>query len=796
MIRNYLKTAIRSLLKNKGFTTLNVLGLAVGLATCLLIVMYVVDELGYDRYNKNASRIFRITEVAKVNNHEAAYAGSEKPMMSAVRDFPEVEKIARLIPTNILFLSPQKFYVKKGNTNIQEKKLVYGESGLFDIFTLPVVAGKPCLDEPYTAVVTESTAKKYFGHTQVVGQVLSINDSTQYKITAVIKDMPLQSHFNFDFFLSYSSIPEYQQGGWGYGGVHQYVLLKPGADIKKIEKEMQTVAYNNYPSSMHENGNFIRYELTPVTDLHLRSHSQDELMEKGNIQYIYIFSLIAVFILLIACVNFMNLSTARSASRAREVGVRKVLGSARKYLVYQFLSESVLITLLATVIAVLLATLFMPLFNQLAVKNLSFNTDNLYWLLPGLLISVLVIGLLAGLYPAFVLSAFKPVEVLKGKFSAGFKGRSLRSFLVVFQFSISIFQIIGTLVIFNQLNYIRNKNLGFSREQMLVIKNGNLLGAQAGILKENIKQIPGVTNTTMSDYLPTGEERNVTGLFPALPIDIRQDVLSEFWPVDEDYIGGLGIQLISGRNFSSQMASDSSGMIVNEAFVKRFGFKDPLNKTIYRDSYGIQAYHIVGVVKDFNYSSLREEIKPLAIVYGTGAGSITAKVNTTQISTILSQVEKKWKALAPHSSFSYSFMDSDFEAAYRAEQRIGQLFISFSSIAILIACLGLFGLAAYAAEQRNKEIGIRKVLGASISGIVAMLSLDFIKWVAIAIFIAAPFAWLTMNKWLEGFSYRQQIQWWILPVAGCTAIFIAWFTISFQAIKAALSNPIDRLRNE
>jgi putative ABC transport system permease protein len=796
MIRNYIKTAFRSLTKNKGFTAINVLGLSVGLATCLLIVFYVVDELSYDKYNVKADRIYRITEVAKLNGNEASYAGSEKPLMEAIKSFPEIEKMARFIPKETLFISSQKFYIRKGNNNLQERKVVYTESDIFDVFTLPVVSGKPSLNEPHTAVITESTAKKYFNKTDVAGQILTINDTSQYRITAVIKDVPLQSHFNFDFFLSYSSIPEYREGGWGYGGMHQYVLLRPGANIKNIESRMQAIAYKNYPSSMHTNGNYLKYNLTPLLGLHLHSPCQYELMERGSIQYVYIFSLIAVFILLIACVNFMNLSTARSSNRAKEVGVRKVLGSARKYLIAQFLTESILITLVSTIIAVVLAWLLMPLFNQIAVKHLSFTTHSMTWVLPSLLVAVLVIGLLAGSYPAFFLSAFKPIEVLKGKLATGFKGGFLRSFLVIFQFSISIFLIIGTLVIYNQLNYIHNKNLGFNRSQMLVIKNTNVLGKQAKVLRQEVKQMQGVVNATMSSYLPTGEDRSMTGLFPVLPIDIKQDVLSEFWPVDEDYMNTLGIKLIAGRNFSNQIASDTAAMIVNEAFVKRFGFKDPLNKTVYRDSYGIQPYHIVGVMKDFNYSSLRDQIKPVALVYNEDRGAISARVNTANLAAIMSKIESRWKELSPNQQFTYSFMDQDFDATYRAEQRIGTIFISFSTLTILIACLGLFGLAAYAAEQRNKEIGIRKVLGASVSGIVSMLSMDFIKLVLISILISSPLAWYVMNKWLQDFAYRQNIQWWILAIAAIVAILIAFITISFQSIKAALANPVKSLRSE
>lgn len=800
MIRNYIKTAVRSLMKNKGFTILNVLGLSVGLATCLLIVFYVVDEFSYDRYNVNADRIYRITENARLNGNEASYAGSEKPLMDALKVFPQVEKMARIFPKDDLFLTVPKFSMRKGNNNIQEKNVAFAESNLFDVFTLPMIDGTPStsLSGPHSAVITETMAKKYFNKVNAVGETLTINDTSFYKVTGVIKDIPAQSHFNYDFLLSYSSIPESHANGWGYGGVHNYLLLKPGTDVHKLEAQITAIEIKNSfsPKAWITGNNYLKIVLTPLLDIHLRSTSQYELSEGGNIQYIYIFSAIAIFILLIACVNFMNLSTARSANRAKEVGVRKVLGSARKYLIAQFLTESILVTLASTIIAVFLAYMALPLFNQMAAKQLSFNAQIFSLLLPLLVVIVLVIGFLAGSYPAFFLSAFQPIEVLKGKIAAGFKGGFLRSFLVVFQFSISIFLIIGTLVIYNQLKYIHTKSLGYNRSQMLVIKNVNVLGKQAKILKQEVKQMPGVINVTMSTYLPTGDERNTTGLFPELPIDIKHDILTEFWPVDENYLNTLGIKLAAGRNFSDQLASDSSAMIVNEAFVRKMGRKDPLNVTYYRDSYGIQPYHIIGVVKDFHYSSLRNEIKPLAFYYSEDRGAITARVNTANLPALMSQLQDKWKELSPANAFTYSFMDQDFDAAYRSEQRVGTIFITFTALAIAIACLGLFGLAAYAAEQRNKEIGIRKVLGANISTIVSMLSMDFIKLVFIAILIASPIAWWAMNKWLQGFAYRESIQWWVIISAGTIAILIAFFTISFQSIRAAIANPVDSLRSE
>lgn len=801
MIKNYLKTAYRSLLKNKGFTLLNVFGLSIGLAVCLLILFYVVNELNYDKYNTKADRIYRITESARLNDHEGTYASSAEPFIAEMKQFPQVEKFARMLPTADLFLSPSKYFVRKGQENIEERNIVYTESSLFDVFTLPMIDGTPskALDDPHTAVITESIAKKYFGKTNVVGQTLKINDTSLYKVTGVIKDIPSQSHFHYDFFLSYSSIPESHSHGWGYEGMYNYLLLKPGTDVHRMETEMRKICIKNSfdPKAWTTGSNYVRIELTPLLDIHLRSHTVNALEPGGEMQYVYIFSVIGILILLTACVNFMNLSTARSANRAKEVGVRKVLGSARKYLIAQFLTESMLITFVSALIALALSTLLLPLFNEVAGKQLVLNNALLIWIVPLLLFITLIIGLLAGSYPAFFLSGFRPIEVLKGKLATGFKGGgSLRSLLVVFQFSISIFLIIGTIVIYHQLNFIHNTKLGFDRSQVLIIKNTGGLGKRTIVLNDELKRLPGIVNTSVSSYVPTGRDRNNTGLFPQLPIDIKQDVLSEFWPVDENYLNTMGIKLVSGRNFSKELASDTTAMIVNEAFVTKFGFKNPLGKIIYRDSYGIQAYHIVGVMKDFHFSSLHDKIGPCALVCAADYGAISVKVKTADLPGLMSKIEDKWKQFSPNMLFNYSFMDEDFDATYRSEQRLGTLFISFSTLAILIACLGLFGLAAYAAEQRNKEIGIRKVLGASVSGIVGMLSMDFIKLVLISIFIASPVAWWAMNKWLENFAYRMNIPWWVIALAGFTAIFIAFVTISFQSIRAAVANPVKSLRSE
>jgi putative ABC transport system permease protein len=800
MIHEYIKTAYRNLKKNKGFTLINILGLSVGLATSLLIVLYVVDELSYDLYNVDANHIYRITEQVKLNGTEGSYAPSEAPLASSIKDLPEIAKYARFLPTESLFISPRKYYVRKGNEDLQENSLVFAESNIFDVFTLPMVSGNPvdALTAPHTVVLTESAAKKYFGNADPMGQTLTLNDTGVYRVTGIIKDIPLQSHFHFDLFVSLSSIPESKLTNWGFSGFHTYVVLKPGTDVAALQKRISDIVIKNgYPPKLWSTGdNYFRVILMPLLDIHLHSTSQFELSKSGNIQYVYIFSVIAAFILLMACVNFMNLSTARSSNRAKEVGVRKVLGSIRKHLIAQFLTESLLVTLLSMAIGLTLVLLTLPFFNQLAGTHLSLNRHTFIWLLPLLLTIVLVVGFLAGSYPAIFLSGFKPIDVLKGKMAAGFKGGRLRSFLVVFQFSISIFLIIGTIVIYNQLHYIHNKTLGFNRSQVLVINNVTNLKDKAKVLKEELKQIPGVVSTTMTGYLPTGHDRTTTALFPRLPIDFKDDVLTQFWPVDQDYLETMGIQLVSGRNFSAQMATDSAAIIVNEAFAKRLDTKDPLGKTLYRFSYGVQPYHIIGVMKNFHFSSLHDQITPAVFFNSEDRGAISAKVSTTDLPALLVQIESKWKSLAPDQPFTYSFMDEDFDATYKSEERTGNLFIAFSSLAILIACLGLFGLATYAAEQRNKEIGIRKVLGASVSGIVRMLSVDFIRLVLIAVLIATPIAWLAMNHWLQDFAYRITISWWVVAVAGLTAIFIAAVTISVQSIRAAMANPVDSLRSE
>jgi putative ABC transport system permease protein len=807
MIKNYIKTAFRNLLKNKGFTAINILGLALGLATCLLIVFYVFDELSFDKFNTKANRIYRLNNNIKFGGNEGSY--SESPALTAAAlkaDFPEIEQVTR-------FRQRGGNQVKKGNFNIQEDNMVYADNAIFDVFTLPMVDGNPAtaLKAIHSVVITEKMALKYFNTINAAGKVLTFNDTALYKVTGVIKNIPKQSHFNFDFFISMPTLSESKDDSWFSNNFDTYILFRPGVDYKKFEvklpefvrkhaeAQLQSILHMSF-AKLEQTGNYFRFSLIPLLKIHLESNTKYDMGNKGDIKIVYIFSAIAIFILLIACVNFMNLSTARSSNRAKEVGVRKVLGSARKNLIAQFLTESVMVTLAGAIIAVLIAWGFLPLFNQVSAKELTITPQIIGWLIPVMIVFIIVVGCIAGSYPALFLSGFKPIEVLKGKLAAGFKGGIFRSSLVVFQFSISIFLIIGTIVIYNQLKYIQNKDIGYDRDHVMIVNQVWALGNKAKTFKQEIKQLAGVKSVTMTGFLPTSGYNNNSSLFKDPVLDAKRAIQSSIWNVDEDYIPTLGIKMKTGRNFSADMKTDSSAIIINEAAAQLLGFSNPINQTLYlpMDSKAsiMKAFHIIGVINDFNFKSLRENVTPLVLFDSEDTGSLTIRINSTNIPALLAQVKDKWRSISPNLQINYSFMDEDFDNNYRTEQRIGQIAISFTSLAVVIACLGLFGLAAYAAEQRNKEIGIRKVLGASISGIVGMLSKDFIMLVLIAILIAAPCAWWAMHSWLQGFAYHQPFQWWVVILAGISAVLIAFITISFQSIKAALANPVKSLRSE
>jgi putative ABC transport system permease protein len=805
MLKNYFKIALRNLWKNKGFSALNIVGLATGLAVCLLIVLYVRDELSYDKYNVNADRIYRLDADIYFNNTEANMAVAPDPLPPAmVRDYPEVAQMVRINRQGDIL-------IKKDNQNVQDHHAAFVDSSFFKVFTFPMIAGNPntALNEPNSIVIDETTAKKYFNSTDVVGKTLYVDNSTNCKITGVIKDMPKQSSFHFSFLRPRGTASP----SWLSNNATCFIMVRPGVSRQKLRHDVDATI-NNYlgkelESQLHislsdlkNKGNHFIYHLMPLTDIHLHSDKSYELEPTGDITYVYIFSAIALLILLIACVNFMNLSTARSANRAKEVGIRKVAGSLRSNLITQFLTESVLISFISLLLAIAMAAILLPLFNQLAHKQMYVSTLFSTWLLPVMIILVFLVGCVAGSYPAFYLSSFQPIHVLKGKVAKGFKSSWLRNGLVIFQFSISIMLIIGTIVIYNQLDFIRSRKIGYDRDQVLVLHNAYNLNNNIKTFRNEMLNIPGVTDATITGDLPTGTNYDNEGWFRDATFDAAKTVILTNFYVDENYIPTLGMQMETGRNFSKDFPSDSTGIIVNEAAVKVLGFKDPLKESLYRPNMnngnisGATAYHIIGVVKDFNYSSMHSNIGPLVIQEGDNRGSIAMRISTKNIPPLIDKVQNQWNSMAPGQPFDYSFMDADFNKLYTAEQQTGKLFITFAIFAIFIGCLGLFGLVSYAAEQRTKEIGVRKVLGASVSGIVAMLSKDFAKLVLIASLIAFPIAWWAMNKWLQSFAYRTHISWWIFVIAGLAAMVIALVTICIQAIKAAIANPVKSLRSE
>lgn len=808
MFKNYFKVALRNLWKNKTFSFINMAGLAIGLSCFLLIALYVLDELSFDKYNKYADRIYRINSDIRFGGADLHMPVTADPMGEVLKkDYPQIEQYTRIYNSNGNKL------IKKGNEYINENRVAHVDSTFFDVFTLPAISGDThtALNEPNTVVVTESTAKKYFGTTDVIGKTIETNDKVAYKITAVIKDIPQNSHFNFDFLFSMKNV-DYQWGQFLSHNFHTYLLLKKGTDPKQFEKyfEQYIVKYVMPQAKQfmqvgsiedfRKAGNRLEYSMIPLTKIHLYSDRTFELSPTGNIQYVYIFSAVAIFILLIACVNFMNLTTARSANRAREVGIRKVLGTERKKLITQFLSESVLMVLFSLILAILISTAALHLFNTIANKQMTITSLFSPLILPLLIALPFVVGLLAGSYPAFYLSAFRPIQVLKGKLSSGSKHSSFRSVLVVFQFVTSIILIVGTIVIYKQLHFIQNKNLGYNKDQVLIIDDVYALKQNTEPFKNEVLQMPGVTSGTFSSFLPvSNSSRNDNTFAKEAVMDSKNGLDMQNWTIDYDYFKTLGLELKSGRNFSKDYGTDSSATILNETAVALLGFQDPIGKKIYSspDNAGkVTAFTIIGVVKNFNFESLHQAIGPLAFFLGKSTGMASFKVKAANVPVLLKSIAATWKSMGSGMPFHYRFLDDSFNEMYDNERRVGKIAISFSFLAIFIACLGLFGLATFIAEQRTKEIGIRKVLGASVNGIVQLLSKDFVRLVLIAFVIATPLAWYFMNKWLQDFSYRVKIGWWVFALAGVIALFIALFTVSFQAIKAALTNPVKNLRTE
>jgi len=811
MIKNYLKIAVRQLLKQKMYAAIKVGGFALSIAACLLIALYIREELSFDKSYPDADRIYRIVGQYNMDNiHEKGVDWPAVMGRTLKSDFPEVEKFGRLMP-NSLFWGAGSNELKRSDApeNTHEEGFAYADQSLIDILKLPMVYGDAthALSEPYTMVISKSKADKYFPGQNPVGKVMFLNNnkSKAYKIGAVMQDLPTTSHLHqYNFLLTLAGVEFWngEQTTWQASNYHVYVTLKSGTDIARFNKKVTDRIINNYYipdmiKSGDKNASKIANALTMyaqnIADINLRSYDIHDGMSHGDIRFIWLFGAVAGFILVIACINFINLSTAKSANRAKEVGLRKVVGSQRSGLIQQFLTESLLYSFFSFVLGLILAVILLPYFNVLASKSLTIPWQQ-WWLLPTVMASAVVIGVVAGIYPAFYLSSFKPAEVLKGQLSSGSRSSGLRNGLVVFQFTTSIILIISTFIIYNQMQFILNKKVGFEKDQVVMIQGTNTLDNAVKNFKDELLKLSSVKSVSVSDFLPVaGTKRNGNEFHNEGKVKEEAGVGSQFWDVDEDYIKTFGMKLVAGRNFNPAMKTDSQAVIVNQTLVKRLNLKDPIGKRIV--NYGAPK-QIIGVVQDFNFESLRDGIDPLVMHLSNSNSIVSVKVKTGDMKNTLAEITRTWKSFSPNQPIRYTFMDERFANMYADVQRMGRIFTSFAILAIIIACLGLFALAAYMAEQRSKEIGIRKVLGASIGNITTLLSLNFIKLVFIAIIIASPIAWWAMTKWLQDFTYRIPIGWEVFVFAGMVAISIALLTVSFQSIKAAIANPIKSLRSE
>jgi len=793
--------------RNKTFSAINIFGLAIGIATCLIIMLFVNNELNYDRYNKKADRMVRVYFQGNVQGEKMKESSVMPPVAQTLKkDYPEVEEATRMRD----FGTPKLMY---GDKSFRGDAFVFVDSNFFQVFTLPLTAGnaKTALLEPNCIVITKEVANKYFGNEDPMGKVISFKDgkNAPCKVTGVIEKVPLNSHFHFDIFASMSSLTESREPTWMSSNFHTYLVLKEGYDYKKLDAKLPHVVEKYMGPQMlaamgmtlaefRRKGSDISFHLQPLTDIHLHSDFTGDFGQSGDIRYVYIFGAIALFMLMIACINFMNLSTAGASKRSREVGIRKVLGSVKSQLVKQFLTESILITAIALIIAVVLMYMALPAFNNLANQNLSFNFSEHPFVIPSLIIFILLVGIIAGSYPAFYLSSFNPVSVLKGKFVSGKKNTQLRSGLVVFQFFISIILIVSTTVVYKQLSYIQNKKLGYDKEQVMIIGYTYLLGKNQNAFRQELINDPRVASVSNSGYLPAGNSNN-NNFFVAAEENPDRLIKSLRYDVDENYINTLGIKLAAGRNFSSSFNTDSSAAILNESAANALGWREKsIGRSILKtDNRGNKsAYHIIGIVKDFHFRSLHERISPLIMVLSPDPGTLIIKLKTKDIAALTTTLKQRWTNYGAEDPLSFSFLDDRFNNTYKAEQKIGTILGIFAGLTIFVACLGLFGLATFTAEQRTKEIGIRKLLGATVTGIVSLLSKDFLKLVFIAFVVASPVAWFIMNKWLQDFEYRINISVWVFVIAALLAIAITLITVSFRAIKAAVANPVNSLKTE
>jgi putative ABC transport system permease protein len=804
MIRNYFKTAWRNLSQNKTTSLISIAGLAVGICCFLLLSTYLINELRYDRFHEKADRIVRIAYSYKSADDPEATNTARTPTAPVPvfkQELAEIEDGVRIYD----YSGGRPAAVQYGNKLLNEKKMLLADESFFKIFSFKFLAGNQAtaLDNPSSVVISQSTAKKYFGDDNPIGKMLKVNQTNNMMVTGVVEDMPEYSQIKFDLMGSYTILERSKNLKWDSANDYSYLLLKPGVNPLTVQNKMNSYL-NNLVKDKTNTGSKAWFTLEPLTKVHLYSAASSGLEPSGNIKYIYILGIVAIILLVLACVNFLNLVTAKSAERAREIGVRKVMGAQRGQLFFQFITEAAIITLLSLVAGLLLAAACFPSFSSFSGQVLSFNTWNITWLVSALLSLFVLVTLLAGTYPSLYLSAFKPVVTLKGNSSGYASGNTLRKSLVVFQFVVSVFFIISTLIAGSQLQYIQHLNTGMDREQVMVLEVGGMPYGDMAAFKNEVMRQPGIKGATATYDSPVNVRggysiNNVEGKAPNYELSVIA------MPVEKSFIKTMGIKLIEGNDLNigdeqQVLAKESDkrkySFILNETAIREMGLKpgEAIGKRI---SLNGRTGTIKAVAKDFNFTSLHTKISPIVMFPEYDwFGKLLVKTNGKNTANTIEAVQVQWHKFYPNTPIEYHFLDQEFNEMYKNDQRTSSILTAFTIVTIFISCLGLFGLAVFSTRQRVKEIGIRKVLGAGVLNIVGLISSDFLKLVIIAVIISSPLAWYAMSKWLQDFAYRIHIEWWIFALAGAMAIIIAFITVGYQSVKAALSNPVKSLRSE
>lgn len=802
MIQNYIKTALRIMFRNKAYSAINIAGLSIGIAASLIIVIYIVDELSYDKMHRDAEQVYRVGFAGRIQGTSVEMATSAAPIAEAMQK--EIPQIAEAVRFGLWRTMPMSV----GEKNFTEKNVLVADSNFFQFFSFPVVKGNAelFLKGPNKLVITESAAKRYFGDEDPIGKLMLRGaDRTASEVVGVVKDPPHNSHIAFDMVLSGESWDFMKNDQWTSNNLYTYFRIHPGADADAVKGHLDRMVETNMGRDLEkfigmtfeqfrQQGNDLGLFIQPLLDIRLRSNLSEELTPNGNIQYLYIFSAIAIFIILVACINFMNLSTARSANRAKEVGVRKTIGAFRSRLVFQFISESMLYAVLSTLLALAIIGVSLGGFNTLAGKNLDLSILSNPTLIASLAGFTILVGLVAGSYPAFYLTSFKPTEVLKGKIRSGFRNSALRNALVVFQFIISISLIFGSLVVYRQLQFMQEKNLGFDKENIVNLLHTMSLKSNAQAFKNELASHPSFKAASFANNLPP----RVSWTSAFRKGGSEQDYLLHIYQVDHDHLETMGYQMAEGRFFSREFKSDTAAIILNETAYRLMGYSN-LDDAVVLSYQGDKPspLKVIGVLKDFNFQSLRDNVRPMAILLGLEPNfEMAVRLSAGNTQEQIQTLEQLWKKYAPEAAFEYSFIDQNFDGLFRAEQKMSQVILIFTILAISIACLGLFGLAAYTAEQRAKEISIRKVMGASVSQVMVLMSKDFTLLVMIAFVIATPLAWYFAENWLEGFANRIHIDFTFVVISGVISLLIALITTSYQSIKTARENPVHSMRLE